>query len=183
MIFMSFIFCSLLKANDAFAQTSKVSLSPKGVVKGEAGAKMNELLTRYAMYGFSGTVLVARNGKIVLNQGYGMANKQFALPNTSETVFAVGSLTKQFTATAILQLVEKGKLKTEDLISKFLGNMPADKAEITIHHLLTHTSGLVGDSDNAKFPMDSRDAYVEAVKGMKPRSKPGEKYFLFKRRL
>jgi CubicO group peptidase (beta-lactamase class C family) len=176
-IFMLLVFCTLFKTDDTFAQMSKVSLSQKGVVKDEAGRKINELLTRYAMYGFSGTVLVARNGKIVLNQGYGMANKQSALPNTPETVFAVGSLSKQFTAAAILQLEEKGKLKTVDLISKFLGDMPADKADITIHHLLTHTSGLVGDSDNAKFPMDNRDAYVEAVKGMKPRSKPGEKYF------
>jgi CubicO group peptidase (beta-lactamase class C family) len=139
--------------------------------------KYDELLRRYTMYGFSGAVLVARGGKIILNRGYGMANKELGLPNTSETVFAIGSLTKQFTAAAILQLEEKGKLKTEDLISKYLGNMPPDKAEITIHHLLTHTSGVVGDSANAQFPLDNRDAYVEAVKGIKLRNKPGEKYF------
>ena len=147
-----------------------------GTIKGELGKKYDELLRRYTQYGFSGAVLVARDGKIVLNRGYGMANKELVLPNTSETVFAIGSLTKQFTAAAILQLEEKGRLKTGDLISKHLGNVPADKADITIHHLLTHTSGLVGDSANAQFPMDNRDAYIEAVKGMKPRSKPGEKY-------
>ena len=169
LIFTLFII-SVLFNIQAFGQKNN------GTIKGESGKKYDELLKRYAQYGFSGAVLVARGGKIVLNQGYGMANKQTSLTNTSETVFAIGSLTKQFTAAAILQLEEKGKLKTEDLISKFLGNMPADKADITIHHLLTHTSGLVGDSANAQFPMDNRDRYVEAVKGMKPRSKPGEKY-------
>ncbi len=58
-IFMLLVFCTLFKTDDTFAQMSKVSLSQKGVVKDEAGRKINELLTRYAMYGFSGTVLVA----------------------------------------------------------------------------------------------------------------------------
>jgi CubicO group peptidase (beta-lactamase class C family) len=175
LIFTLVVGCILLGA--AFGQKNNGIIKNNKTIKGEVGEKFDALLRRYAQYGFSGTVLVARGGKVVLNEGYGMANKQTGLPNTSETVFAVGSLTKQFTAAAILKLEEKEKLKTEDLISKFLGNMPADKADITIHHLLTHTSGLVGDSNNAKFPMDDRDAYVEAVKGMKPRSKPGEKYF------
>lgn len=165
---MLIIFCLLFGAH-SFGQKNNGTIE-------DIEKKYDELLNRYTMYGFSGTVLVARGGKIVFNRGYGMANKQLGLPNAAETAFAIGSLTKQFTAAAILQLEEKGKLKTEDLVSKFLGNMPADKAEITIHHLLTHTSGLVGDSANAQFPMDNRDAYVEAVKTMKLRSKPGEKY-------
>jgi CubicO group peptidase (beta-lactamase class C family) len=175
-IIFTLVACVLLVAS-AFGQKNNETIKNNKTTKGEIGEKFDTLLRRYTQYGFSGTVLVAQGGKVVLNRGYGMANKELGLSNTPETVFAIGSLTKQFTAAAVLKLEEKGKLKTHDLISKYLGNMPADKTDITIHHLLTHTSGLVSDSANAQFPMDTRNAYVEAVKGMKPRSKPGEKYF------
>jgi CubicO group peptidase (beta-lactamase class C family) len=73
-IFMLLVFGSLFKADDTFAQTGKVSASQKSIVKGETGAKMDELLTRYAMYGFSGTVLIIKNNQIVINKAYGLAD-------------------------------------------------------------------------------------------------------------
>jgi CubicO group peptidase (beta-lactamase class C family) len=174
--FFSLTFLILFQANDAPAQSIKKTRPQKGIVKGETGAKLDQLLTRYAMYGFSGTVLVAKDGRIILNHGYGLANRESNLPNTTETVFAIGSLTKQFTAAAILQLEAEGKLSTQDFTSKYLGDFPPDKASITIHHLLTHTSGLISDGANAQLPLENRDEYVEAVKKTKLRSAPGEKF-------
>jgi CubicO group peptidase (beta-lactamase class C family) len=128
------------------------------------------------MYGFSGTVLVVKDGKIILNRGYGLADRERNLPNTTDTVFAIGSLTKQFTATAILQLEAQGRLNTHDFAGKYLGDFPPDKAGITLHHLLTHTSGLISDGANAQLPLGNRDEYIEAVKKTRLRSAPGERF-------
>lgn len=163
-------------AEGALAQSNKNPRPQKSIVKGETGAKLDQLLTRYAMYGFSGTVLAAKNGKIILNRGYGLADRERHLPNTTGTIYAIGSLTKQFTAAAILQLEAQGKLSTQDFAGKHLGDFPSDKAGITLHHLLTHTSGLISDGANAQLPLENRDEYVAAVKKTKLRSTPGEKF-------
>jgi len=91
---------------------------------------------------FNGTVLVAQGGKVLLNQGYGMANFEWSLPNTPDTKFRLGSITKQFTAMAALLLEQQGKLKTSDLVCNYVDACPAPWKPITIHHLLTHTSGI-----------------------------------------
>lgn len=88
------------------------------------------------------SVLVARNGSIIYNEAFGMANLEQKLSLKRESQFKIGSLTKQFTAVALLQLVEKGKLKLEDEITKFLPDYPIQGAKITIENLLTHTSGI-----------------------------------------
>ena len=88
--------------------------------------------------------MVAQNGDILYNGGVGFSNKTEHLPVTEETVFTTGSITKQFTATAILHLQEKGKLSVNDSIYNLFENIPEDKQHITIHQLLTHTSGIVG---------------------------------------
>jgi CubicO group peptidase (beta-lactamase class C family) len=174
--FSVIILSGLLQTYTVFAQSNKNFQPQKGIVKGEKGTKLDQLLTRYAMYGFSGTVLMAKDGKIILNRGYGLADRERNRSNTAETVFAIGSLTKQFTAAAILQLEAQGKLSTQDLVSKHLGDFPEDKSAITLHHLLTHTSGLISDGANAKLPLENRDEYIEVVKRTKLRSAPGEKF-------
>ncbi|HEY0023998.1 MAG TPA: serine hydrolase domain-containing protein [Longimicrobium sp.] len=90
-----------------------------------------------ARSGFSGAVLVAREGETVLRAGYSPGGTI-----TPENAFWIGSLVKPITASAILKLVDEGRLSTNDSIGRFLGDVPADKREITIHHLLTHSSGL-----------------------------------------
>ena len=90
---------------------------------------------------FLGSVLVAQNGDILLNEGYGQANVGAEIPNLPETQFRIGSLTKQFTAAAILKLQEQGLLNVQDPVAKFLPDYPRGN-EITIHHLLIHTSGI-----------------------------------------
>ncbi|MFD1541723.1 serine hydrolase domain-containing protein [Nonomuraea guangzhouensis] len=95
---------------------------------------------------FSGTVLIAHRGRQVLARAYGWADKQGKVPNKVDTIYALASSSKPFTGLAVVQLVQQGKLKFYDLVSKHLDGLPAKMAEsITVHHLLTHTSGL-GDA-------------------------------------
>lgn len=90
---------------------------------------------------FQGTVLIAKGGDILFSKGYGMANEEHLIPNTTNTVFRIGSITKQFTAVAILQLQEEGILDVLDPVSKFLPDYPQGN-QITLHHLLSHTAGI-----------------------------------------
>lgn len=90
---------------------------------------------------FSGTVLIAQEGKILLNEGYGYANYEFDISNHAHTKFPIASNTKLFTAVAIMQLQEKGLLNVQNSLDKYIPDFPQSNA-ITIHHLLTHTSGI-----------------------------------------
>ena len=92
--------------------------------------------------GFSGSVLIARGGKVLFSKGYSLADWQQHLPNTPHTKFHVASLTKQFTAMAILILQEQGKLHVQDHLCAYVPNCPPAGQPITIHQLLTHTSGI-----------------------------------------
>ncbi|HEX6732999.1 MAG TPA: serine hydrolase [Pyrinomonadaceae bacterium] len=107
-------------------------------------AKIQEVLSLAHKYRqFNGTALVAENGKIIYKGGYGMANIEWGIPNTPDTRFRLGSITKQFTAMLTLQLVEQGKIKLDGKISDYLPNYRKDIGQkVTIHHLLTHTSGI-----------------------------------------
>src|ERR1044072_5252356 len=95
---------------------------------------------------FMGSVLVARKGKTIFNNGYGMADLEWSIPNSPTTRFNIASMTKQLTAAAILLLEDRGKLKTSDLAKKYLPDAPASWDNITIYHLLTHTSGISDDA-------------------------------------
>lgn len=125
--------------------------------------------------GATGGILIAKNGKVILRKGYGWANETQRTPNTTKTVFGIGSVTKQFTSSAILKLEEQGKLKVTDSITKFFKDIPRDKQPITIHQLLTHTAGFEHDVvDRSEFP--TRDENVRRILDSKLKLKPGEKY-------
>lgn len=128
----------------------------------DAASRIDAYLKRANENGYSGSVLVASGNDIVLEKGYGFASESTATPCTPETIFDIGSITKQFTAAAILKLEMQKKLSTQDLISKYLDGVPPDKAEITIHHLLTHTAGLV-DSLGADEEWIGREDYLKAA--------------------
>lgn len=91
---------------------------------------------------FMGSVMVGKNGQVLFSKGYGMADLEWNVPNSSTTRFNIASMTKQFTAASILLLEDRGKLKTDDLVKKYLPDAPASWDKITIYHLLTHTSGI-----------------------------------------
>jgi CubicO group peptidase (beta-lactamase class C family) len=105
-------------------------------------ARMEQIIQSYVPKQFMGTVLVAEDGKILLDKGYGFANLEWEIPNTPTTKFRLGSITKQFTAASILLLEERGKLKVEDPVKKYMPDAPAAWDKITIFNLLTHTSGI-----------------------------------------
>lgn len=91
---------------------------------------------------FSGAVLIAHDGEILLSEGYGLANRDAGLPNMASTKFRIASLTKAFTASSILLLAQRGQLEITDLVCSYISNCPDAWQDITIHHLLTHTSGV-----------------------------------------
>lgn len=96
---------------------------------------------------FMGSVLVARDGKVLLSKGYGFADLEWDVPNSPTTKFRLGSVTKQFTAACILLLDERGKLKLDDPVKKYMPDAPAAWDKITIFNLLTHTSGIPNFTD------------------------------------
>ena len=91
---------------------------------------------------FMGAVLVARGNDVLLDKGYGFANLEWNIPDSPKTKFRLGSITKQFTAASILLLEERGKLKVDDPVKKYMPDAPAAWDKITIFNLLTHTSGI-----------------------------------------
>ncbi len=106
--------------------------------------KIDELVSLYNKYGqFNGSALVADSGKVVFKKGFGLANMEWNIPNQPDTKFRLGSITKQFTATLILQLVEQGRIKLDGKLTDYLPDYRKDTgAKVTIHNLLSHTSGV-----------------------------------------
>ena len=104
---------------------------------------INDELLRRAKAGLNCAIVVEKDGKMVLKAGYGWANRAEHVPFSTSTIAQVGSLTKQFTATAIVDLSIKKKLNLFDPITNYLNDVPAEAKSITIHQLLTHTAGLM----------------------------------------
>jgi CubicO group peptidase (beta-lactamase class C family) len=121
---------------------------------------------------FMGSVLVAKDGKAVFSKSYGMADLEWSVPNSPTTRFNIASMTKQFTAAAILLLEDRGKLKTDDLVKKYLPDAPASWDKITIYHLLTHTSGISDDA--AKYEPGPPEKLTFHDKPLN--SQPGEQW-------
>lgn len=124
---------------------------------------IENVMTVYHDYGlFNGSVLVAENGKVIFKKGYGLADMEWNIPNTPDTRFRLGSITKQFTSMIIMQLVEQGKIKLDAPISIYLPDYRKDIGDkVTIHHLLTHTSGIPSYTGfPGFFANDSRDPYT-----------------------
>ncbi|MDL1892807.1 serine hydrolase [Sphingobacteriales bacterium CHB3] len=101
------------------------------------------LLAQFKPHEPGGVALVAWNGRIIYEKAFGMANLELNVPMRTEHVFKIASITKQFTAVAILQLLEEGKLDLQDEVTKFIPDYPMQGYKITIEHLLTHTSGIL----------------------------------------
>lgn len=106
------------------------------------------------------TVLVAKNGKIVYHKAFGMANMELAVKMETDNVLEIASITKQFTAVSILMLMEQGKLTLDDDITKFIEDYPTHGHHISIHHLLTHTSGIKSYTSMANFVSLARKDYT-----------------------
>ena len=133
-------------------------------------------LSRLEKLGFAGVVCVAEGGKPVIAEGHGLADRERNLPWTPTTIATVGSITKQFTAAGIAKLVEQGRVRFDDPLGKYFPETPPDKKAITLHHLLTHSSGITDPEGIDDFDPVGREDYVRAVLTGQLASAPGERY-------
>ena len=123
------------------------------------------------------SLAVIRNGEIVLARGYGLANIEHQVPVKPETIFQSGSMGKQFTATAVMMLVEEGKLSLDDKITKYFTDTPAAWNNITVRHLLTHTSGMTDYPRDFDLRLDyTEDELVQWIKTIPLAFEPGAKW-------
>jgi len=123
------------------------------------------------------SLLVAGNGKTVLAKGYGLANVELQVPVKPETIFQSGSIGKQFTATAVMMLVEEGKIGLEDSITKYFPEAPAAWKQVTVRQLLSHTAGFTDYPDKFDFHKDySEDAILKIIMSIPLNYTPGTKW-------
>jgi len=147
-------------------------------------SQIEDLMSLYTEYGqFNGSVLVSENGELIYKNGFGKANMEWDIPNAPNTKHRLGSITKQFTAMLVMQLVEEGKLKLDVPITTYLPEYPkATGDQITLHHLLTHTAGIPNYTSFPKFFEEtSRDPFtptnfISQFKEMELEFEPGEKF-------
>jgi CubicO group peptidase (beta-lactamase class C family) len=166
------LFVSLVPAQDAATQLTDQQIITRVDEYMDAAVRVD---------GFSGSVLVARNGKPIVNKGYQMANIELGVPNRPDTVYRLGSITKQFTGMAITMLQERGKLSVDDSLCKYVAECPAAWKPITVKHLLTHTSGV---PNYTSFPDFAKTTILpitnaEMIATLKEKTlefKPGEKF-------
>ena len=170
----------LVTANCSYAQTNGKTVNNNGnnIVANDTCRVIDKYLTQLAIdKNFSGGLLIIKNGQTIFCKGYGWANKEAAIPFTPSTLASIGSITKAFTAAAIMTLAEQGKLSVSDPLKKFFPNIPADKANITIHQLLTHSSGFHEflANDGGDFEKITTNEFLEKAFAEPLAFKPGEK--------
>jgi len=140
---------ALILASTAFAQSSG---SSSDAVAQYVKAEME----RQHIPGVS--VLVSRNGEIVRAEGFGLSNVELQVAVKPETVFQSGSVGKQFTATAVMMLVEEGKISLDDSITKYFPDAPATWKAVTVRHLLSHTAGFTDYPKDFNYRKDYTEA-------------------------
>jgi CubicO group peptidase (beta-lactamase class C family) len=162
-----------IAASLAAASIGRAQPRPSETVRGEAGRRMDRYLEAAQHFGFSGAVLVADREGIVLRKGYGPADATRRV--SPDMLFDMGSITKQFTAAGILLLESEGRLATGDSLAKFFPNAPEDKRGITLHQMLTHTSGIISDFAD-DYAQVSRDSAVRAILSSPLQAPPGREF-------
>jgi len=161
--------------------TESVATSPT-LEPGDPASNIDKILSFLTeAESFTGAVLVARNGKVLLSRGYGLADRDKNLPNTPQTKYRISSITKQFTAMAILILQARKKLQVQDPVCRYVPDCPAAWQDITIHHLLTHTSGIPDftdfpDYDTTRTAPSSPLQTIARFKDQPLDFKPGEQW-------
>ena len=147
-----------------------------GQAQTDLGPRLDEHLQRLVPWGFSGSVLVSRSGRVVLATGYGLADRARDVSNTAQTLFPLGALSQQFTAVALLLLADQGRLSIDDLLSAHLEGVPADKQGITLYHLLHQQSGLPADFASIPAGAESREESLARILGAPLQFAPGTRF-------
>ena len=137
-------------------------------------SRLQAIMRDFEAEGFSGVVLVERKGTLEFLQAYGYADRRRKIRNTPDTRFEMASLTKPFTAAAILKLQEQGKLRTSDRLDRYIGPLNPPKDLATIHHLALHQAGL--SVRGTELPGYTREDLLQGVRTTPAESKPGDKY-------
>ncbi len=143
--------CSTPLTVNPTPQSSTTSVPAAQIASIPASEIDTYLNTLVRLGSFSGSVLIARNGEVLLSKGYGFADREQKILNTPQTKFRLGSITKQFTAMAIIILEAQDKLDVQNPICNYLSECPEAWGAITIHHLLTHTSGIPNFTDFPEY--------------------------------
>ena len=171
------LMAALLAAAAPLAAQPQPPSGPKPIEQDPraVAARLDEHLRLLVPFGYSGSVLVAKDGEVVHAAGYGMADREAGIPVTPETVFDIGSITKQFTAAAILRLEMEGRLSVNDPVSRWFDGVPADKQGMTLHHLLTHSAGL-RDVFGGDYQVAERDSLAGVILGSELLWAPGTRY-------
>ncbi|HXF04296.1 MAG TPA: serine hydrolase domain-containing protein [Blastocatellia bacterium] len=165
--FLLIVACLLLSVASVAAQTDRVD------------AYVRYMMERFHIPGLA--MAVVKDGQVIAAKGYGRASLELDVPVTPETVFEIGSITKQFTAAAIMLLVEEGKVRLDDKISTYLPGLPETWSSVTVRHLLTHTSGIKSYTSVMDFLTLCRndhtsDEIIRMVSGFPLEFQPGEKW-------
>ncbi len=158
-----------------FISSISISVAQNEASPSALYSKIDTYLETGTENGFAGAIAVIKSGEVIINKGYGIANRNTKSLNNPNTIFDIGSNTKQFTATAVLKLVESGKIRLTDSLNTYFKNIPEDKKSITIHQLLSHSSGLV-DAIGRDFTRVSKEDFLQQLFATKLLFKPGEKY-------
>jgi len=158
------------------SQRFKVASTQQGPI---ASAVDNYVKPYVERKDFSGAILIAQRGKILVSKGYGMANYELGIPNTPKTRFRLASISKQFTAAAVLLLEQRGLLNVQDPIAKFIPDFPRGQ-QIALAHLVTHTSGITGDMETLPEIAQDRQAFhsLEDLVTMLKKSGPASDFTL-----
>jgi CubicO group peptidase (beta-lactamase class C family) len=138
-------------------------------------SRLEDKMEYYQKQGFSGSILIVHKGDTLLRNGYGFSDKQKQIANTSETIFDFGSLTKQFTGAAIIKAETLGLVTVEQKLADFFPEVPNDKADITIHQLLTHSAGfedVLGDD----YDLVTKDQFLHLAFESELQFEPGASY-------
>jgi CubicO group peptidase (beta-lactamase class C family) len=166
-IFLVTLCASLLRAQDRPGASHDNSAAVNTYVKAE--------MKRQHIPGLA--LLVVKDGNIVCSEGFGLANVELQVPVKPETIFQSGSVGKQFTATAVMMLVEEGKVGLDDAITKYFADAPAAWKDVTVRELLSHTAGFGDYPKNFNFRKDwTEDQLLKVVEGIPLAYAPGTKW-------
>lgn len=158
-------------ARPPFAPTDSLGT----VVAGELGRQMDAVVSAAETLGFSGQVLVAIGGRPALHKAYGFADPAGRRPMTLDTPVGIASISKQFTAAAILEMDVQGRLDLDDTLAEFFEDVPEDKRAITVRHLITHRSG-VRSRFSEDFEPNTREELIRGILDTPPAFPPGDRW-------
>jgi CubicO group peptidase (beta-lactamase class C family) len=171
--FIAIFFATACTAEPPYRFASEEQL----IKSNNVGEQIDQVLVSQHMSGaFDGTVLIRKKDELIYRRVFGYSNREQNKKNSVDTISDIGSIAKSYTATAILLLADRDELSLQDTLKKFYPDIPADKKDITLHQLLTHTSGLINFHSRNDFEQLSRQNAENIIFKKTLRAQPGREY-------